>query len=62
MSRICQQCGKKYLRGNLVSHSAHKTIRRSQPNLHSVRVQVGSIAQRMKLCTKCIKQTKVTTS
>ncbi len=42
MSRVCEVTGKAYLRGNQVSHSNRKTIKRSQPNLQRKRFWVPS--------------------
>jgi len=36
MSRICQLTGKKFLRGNKVSHANNKTLRKYVPNLQMV--------------------------
>lgn len=38
MSRQCDLNGTTYLRGNKVSHSNRKSVKRSQPNLQSKRL------------------------
>jgi len=55
MSVVCDRCGKRRQVGYSVSHSHRKTKRRFYPNLHSVRVFIGSGRARMKLCTKCLR-------
>ncbi len=42
MSRICVVTGKRAMKGNKVSHSNHKTIKRTQPNLQDKRFWLGS--------------------
>jgi len=42
MSRICVVSGKRAMKGNKVSHSNHKTIKRTQPNLQDKRFWLGS--------------------
>ncbi len=57
--RACEICGKSYLKGRKVSHSHIRTIKRSQPNLKSVRVQLPSSVGRMRVCTGCIRSGRV---
>jgi large subunit ribosomal protein L28 len=45
MARVCDITGKKYLKGNHVSHSNIKTIRRFQPNLQKKRFYVPELDQ-----------------
>lgn len=49
MSRRCELTGKRYLRGNKVSHSNRKSIKRSQVNLQSRRVWVPSEGRYVRL-------------
>lgn len=37
MARVCEITGKKPIKGNTVSHSNHKTLKRFLPNLHTKR-------------------------
>lgn len=60
MSRVCDICGKKAQNGNNVSHANNKTKKLWQPNLQSVRHQDGGTVKSIKVCTKCIKNGKVT--
>ena len=74
MSRVCDICGKGPSVGNRVirhglakakggigMHTTGITRRRFMPNLKSVRVKLpnGTVC-RMKVCTACIKQGRVT--
>ena len=49
MSKVCQVSGKRALRGNRVSHSNHKTIKFTLPNLQSKRFWVESEKRWIKL-------------
>ncbi len=42
MSRVCVVSGKRAMKGNRVSHSNRKTIKRTQPNLQDKRFWLGS--------------------
>jgi len=61
MSRVCEICGKRPLKGYNVSHAHNRTKKISYPNLQKVRV-VGSsgCVKRTKVCTRCIRSNKVT--
>ena len=59
MARKCDICGKSVMSGNNVSHSHKKTRRVFKPNLQSVTLRKEGIAQRLKVCTKCIKTLEV---
>ena len=59
MPRMCEICKKTSLVGNNVSHANNKTKKRSQPNLHKVRVLYEGKVQRMSVCTRCIRSGKV---
>ncbi len=63
----CDACGKGIIVGQ---NSAHKagggwamrapaTRKVWKPNLHKVRVKVGGQTRRLRLCTKCLRQTKI---
>ncbi|MDD5110792.1 MAG: L28 family ribosomal protein [Patescibacteria group bacterium] len=51
MSKICDLCGRRALKGNLRSHSNIAVIHRQQLNLHSRKI--GGV--RKKICVHCIK-------
>jgi large subunit ribosomal protein L28 len=59
MARRCEVCGKGPLVGNIVSHANNKSKTRSLPNLQKIRVKVNGHAQRVRVCTRCIKAGKV---
>ena len=60
MAKICQICGKKPVSGNNISHAHNRTRRRWLPNLQKVKASVDGRSGRMRVCTTCIKQGKVT--
>lgn len=57
--RVCQNCGKKAVSGNLISHSHHKEKRLFRPNLHAVTFVVSGVKRRMLLCSRCLKTIKM---
>jgi large subunit ribosomal protein L28 len=59
MSQHCDICGKGPGYGNHVSHSDLKTKRRFMPNLQRIRIVIGGVTRRAKVCTSCIKANKV---
>ena len=61
MSKICELCGKGYLKGNLVPRGigrrvTRRTIHRQQPNLRSKRFIFNGIAVKMRICSSCLKR------
>jgi large subunit ribosomal protein L28 len=60
MARVCEVCGKGPQTGNNVSHANNKTKRRWYPNLQRVRALVDGKAQRMRVCTRCLKSNRIT--
>ena len=59
MARVCDLCGKGPRSGNNISHAHNVTKRRWLPNLVSLRAMVKGRAQRMRVCTRCLKAGKV---
>jgi large subunit ribosomal protein L28 len=55
MSKMCEICGKKPLRGNNVSHAHNVTKRRFNPNLQKVRSLYNGKVKTIVVCTGCIK-------
>jgi len=49
MSKVCEVTGKRAMRGFKVSHSNHKTIKFTQPNLQDKRFWLGSESRWVKL-------------
>ena len=63
MSRVCEICGKEYMKGNLVPRGIGKrvtkrTIRRQLPNLRSQKIEINGRKVRVKLCASCLKRLK----
>ncbi|HBF13900.1 MAG TPA: 50S ribosomal protein L28 [Deltaproteobacteria bacterium] len=55
MARACYYCNKTPLMGNNVSHANNKTVKRSFPNLKTVKVMLGATVKRVRACTRCIR-------
>lgn len=55
MAFSCDMCGKNRLVGNNVSHANNRTKRIFRPNLRTVRALVKGAAQRIKVCTRCLR-------
>jgi len=61
MAMRCEICGKGPVVGRRVSHAHNVRPRRFEPNLQRVRAVVaGGATKRMKVCTRCIRSSKVT--
>jgi len=72
MSRVCDICGKGAVRGNTIlrrgqakkkggigQHVTAITPRSFKPNLQSVRALVHGKAQRMRICTSCLRSDRI---
>jgi large subunit ribosomal protein L28 len=59
MAARCDICGKGPQTGFSISHSHHKTKRRWEPNLHSMRALINGSLRRVKVCSSCLKAGKV---
>ncbi|MGV2385616.1 MAG UNVERIFIED_CONTAM: 50S ribosomal protein L28 [Thermobifida fusca] len=59
MASVCDICSKGPGFGNRISHSHRRTRRRWNPNIQTVRTQVGGTPKRLNVCTSCIKAGKV---
>lgn len=55
MAFACVVCGKKRMSGNNVSHANNKTKRVFRPNLQTVRALLDGTAQRIRVCTRCLR-------
>ena len=60
MARRCEICGKGPIYGHSISHAHNLTKRRWNPNLQRVRILVGSTARKLRVCTSCIRNGRVT--
>lgn len=63
MSKICQICGKGYLKGNLVPRGIGKrvtrrTITKQQPNLRTRKLDFGGNKVTIQMCASCLKRLK----
>ncbi|MFW5875355.1 MAG: 50S ribosomal protein L28 [Myxococcota bacterium] len=59
MAYTCEYCGKRRLKAHKVSHSNIKTRKWQQPNLQRVRAVVNGRAQRVRVCTRCIRAGRI---
>ena len=55
----CSVCGKLRMAGQNVSHANNITKRSFKPNLQSVRALVDGRAQKVVVCTRCLRGGKV---
>lgn len=63
MSKLCEICGKGYLRANQVPRGignrvTKRTTIKQQPNLRSKKFQVNGVNVRIQLCSSCLKKIK----
>jgi large subunit ribosomal protein L28 len=66
MANSCAICGKEAQHGQYIRHPhsgawatrAPRKKRLFRPNLQTVRLQIGGVAKRTKVCAKCIKAGK----
>lgn len=59
MARVCEVCGKGPQFGNRISHAHNLTKRRWNVNLQTVRVVVNGARRRLRVCTSCLRGSKV---
>ena len=59
MARVCDICGKGYQKGNLVSFSNKKAIKRSHVNLRRVRRVIDGTSVRVVMCSGCLNRSKI---
>ncbi len=59
MASVCEVCGKHPSFGSSISHSHRRNRRRWNPNIQRVRALVDGRAQRIDVCTSCLKAGKV---
>ena len=59
MAAVCDVCAKKPSFGHNVPWSKKKTNRRWNPNIQRVRATINGAAQRVNVCTSCLKAGKV---
>ncbi|MFW6050543.1 MAG: 50S ribosomal protein L28 [Myxococcota bacterium] len=59
MAYTCDYCGKRRQKAHKVSHSNIKTRKWQEPNLQRVRAMVNGRAQRVRVCTRCIRSGRI---
>ena len=59
MAMRCEVCGKGPAVGRRVSHAHNVRPRRFDPNLQTVRALVNGAARRMRVCTRCIRSSRI---
>ena len=59
MAMRCAICGKGPVMGRKVSHAHNVRPRRFEPNLQSIRAVVDGANKRIRVCTRCIRSSKV---
>lgn len=62
MAMRCVNCGKGSMYGHRVSHAKNRSAKVFKPNLHNVRIQMGTNMKKMRLCTKCLRMIKRATA
>jgi large subunit ribosomal protein L28 len=60
MAKRCEVCNKGPVFGRTVSHAHNVGPRRFEPNLQTVRAIVNGAAKRIRVCTRCLRDGKVT--
>jgi len=55
MSKVCDVCGKGPVVGGSVSHAHNVSKRVFKPNLRSIKLEIDGVAQRGKICMRCLK-------
>ena len=61
--RVCEVCGKSYLKGNLVptgigGRVTNRAIKRQQPNIRKKKLNVNGQNVTVHLCSSCLKRMK----
>ena len=59
MAMRCEVCGKGPAVGRKVSHAHNVRPRRFEPNLQSVRAVINRATKRIRVCTRCIRSSKI---
>ena len=59
MARKCQVCGKGPQFGHNVSHAHNLTRKIWLPNLQRVRARIGKTVRRIRVCTRCLRSSRV---
>jgi large subunit ribosomal protein L28 len=60
MAKRCEICHKGPVVGRTISHAHNVSARRFEPNLQTVRASIGGATRRIRVCTRCLREGKVT--
>lgn len=60
MAKRCEVCNKGPVVGRTVSHAHNVGPRRFEPNLQTVRAIVKGATKKIRVCTRCLRDGKVT--
>ena len=60
MAKRCEVCNKGPVVGRTVSHAHNVGPRRFEPNLQTVRAIVNGATKRLRVCTRCLRNGKIT--
>jgi len=60
MAKRCEICNKGPVVGRTISHAHNVSARRFEPNLQTVRALIGGATRRIRVCTRCLRNGKVT--
>jgi large subunit ribosomal protein L28 len=60
MAKRCEVCNKGPAFGRTISHAHNVGPRRFEPNLQTVRAIVGGTTKKIRVCTRCLRDGKVT--
>ncbi|OGC45465.1 hypothetical protein A2V49_03470 [candidate division WWE3 bacterium RBG_19FT_COMBO_34_6] len=63
MSRVCEICQKRYLKGNLVPRGigqrvTNRAIKKQRPNIRTKRIEIGGQKIKLRICASCVKRMK----
>ncbi len=67
MSKMCEVCGKGYLKGNQVPRGigrrvTRRTSMRQMPNIRSKKFNIDGVNYTVKLCASCLKRMSFTSA
>ena len=60
MSKVCDVCGRGPMFGHRISHAHNVSNRRWNINLQKVRAVVNGATKKIRACTSCLRNGKVT--
>jgi large subunit ribosomal protein L28 len=60
MAKRCEVCNKGPAVGRTISHAHNVGPRRFEPNLQRVRANINGTTKKIRVCTRCLRDGKVT--